>query len=85
MRSDWPSDKLTKERSEMLMKKPAVGFRAIIFTAALVIGHSSAIANAATHFHLDKDAQGLIRPFKAVSVPLADFVYPGRRPGTGLS
>jgi len=58
----------------MLIKKLAVGFKIIILLIMIVLAHKSDFARADAHFHIEKDPQGLIRPFKAVSVPLPEFV-----------
>jgi type II secretory pathway component GspD/PulD (secretin) len=59
----------------MLIKKQVVAFRSailvLLFTTSLF---SIAWAQAASHFRMERDAQGVFKPFKAVSVPLPDFL-----------
>lgn len=60
----------------MLIEKPVVEFRSIL--TAIAIGASLLMGPGVTHadarFRLEKDSQGQVRPFKAVSIPLPEFV-----------
>ncbi len=60
----------------MLTKKPVAEFSAVIFSVviALVICMDPGFARAAGHFKMEKDSQGRVRAFKAVEVPLPEFV-----------
>lgn len=61
----------------MLIRKPVAGFKPVkIVVVALAIAMTlfSEMAQAEGHFHMEKNAQGLILPFKALSEPLSDFV-----------
>ncbi|MGK5085595.1 hypothetical protein WDW37_20085 [Bdellovibrionota bacterium FG-1] len=62
----------------MLIKEPAAGFKRmtlpVLMILALFQGGSLTQAGSGSHFHLERDSQGLIRPFKTVAVPLPDFL-----------
>lgn len=60
----------------MLIREPVVEFRSVLAAMAIGVSLTSGwgVANADTRFRLEKGPQGQIRPFKAVSVPLSEFV-----------
>ena len=66
----------------MLIREPAEGFnfkgqkpKGIFLLAALVaLVWLPRQSHGSSSFHLEKDSQGLVRPFKAISVPLSEFV-----------
>lgn len=63
----------------MLINEPVVGFKhkSLIPLLILILGVmicSSESSQASSHFQLEKDPQGLIRPFKAIAIPLPEFV-----------
>jgi len=55
---------------------PAVEFRSIVFSVVIAISLvlGADLAQASSRFHMEKDPQGLVREFKAVSIPLPEFV-----------
>ena len=63
----------------MLIREPVVGFKSkiskrigiVVLAALLWLPRQS---HGSPSFHLEKDSEGLIRPFRAVSVPLPEFV-----------
>lgn len=60
----------------MPIKEPVVEFKSIRIAIALAVSLMSgtSVAHAEARFHLERDPQGQVRPFKAVSVPLPEFV-----------
>jgi type II secretory pathway component GspD/PulD (secretin) len=58
----------------MLIRKPAAGFRSLMLAAWVAAALLPGLARADAHFHMDREADGSIRPFKAVSVPLPVFM-----------
>ena len=46
----------------------------IVWIVLIGLTYLSAPSHANSRFHLEKDSQGFIRPFKALSVPLPEFV-----------
>jgi hypothetical protein len=57
----------------MLIKIPVAAFNSTILAILFAVGLVSH-AQAASHFRLERDAQGVFQPFKVVSLPLPDFL-----------
>lgn len=58
----------------MLIEETAAVFKSVACVTLLAISLVSETGWAGGHFRLEKDAQGLFRPFTAVSVPLSGFL-----------
>jgi type II secretory pathway component GspD/PulD (secretin) len=58
----------------MLIEEQVAGFKPILCGVLLIATLFANVVYAETRFHLEKDAQGSIKAFKAVSVPLPDFL-----------
>jgi type II secretory pathway component GspD/PulD (secretin) len=64
---------LTKERLKMRIETLAVGFKLARVGLFVLMGVAQT-AQAAGGFRLERNAEGLVRPFKAVAVPLMDVI-----------
>ena len=75
MHNGLQNGKPTKEREKMPIKKQAAGFKTAILATLIALTLVPWVAHGGeTHFRIEKDAAGLIRPFKAMAVPLSEFI-----------
>jgi len=58
----------------MLIKKLAAEFKSVIFAITVSMTFVPGWALGGNPFHMEKDPQGLVRPFKVIAIPLSDFI-----------